>query len=160
VKFSPAFRWSLAVLLPLTLGWKFAVRPSDTNKVQYAIVDFLAQHQFTVVGSTKMILDIQTIEASSGACRLLVRNISPYGVDTELFQHLGAPIGRTFFVFRGAISSQQPVFRTVIYHLWFRLLGSLGLVSHIPPVLAVVSSCEAEQLPWSELRFSASTDLG
>jgi hypothetical protein len=43
----------------------------------------------------------------------------------------------------------------IVNHFWFRLLGALRLTSQIPPVLAVVSSCDAAaKLPWGELKFS------
>jgi hypothetical protein len=153
VKCSPALKWSLALLLPLTLGWKLASKPDDPSEVKNFIVEFLAQQQFNVIVTKEAILDIHVIEASSGSCRLLVGNISPYGVDAELVQHFSTATDRTFIVFRGTIYDKQPVLLTTVNYLWFRLLSALGLVSHIPPVLAVVSSCDAEQLPWSLLRF-------
>jgi hypothetical protein len=153
VKFSRALRWFLVLLLPLTLAWKLVAKPADPNKVRNAIVEFLTQHDFNTLDSRKPLVDIQIIEARSNVCHLLVGNISPYGVDTELVQHLGTATDRRFFVFRGTVYSQQPVLLTVVSHLGFRFLRDLGLVSGVPPVLAVVSSCDAEQLPWSELRL-------
>ena len=155
MKFSPALKWFLVLLLPLTLGWKLAVKPVDPSKIRTAVVEFLTQHDFNVLVSKGTLVDIHIVEANSGPCRLLVGNISPYGVDTELVQHLGTATDRRFFVFRGTVYSEQPVLLTIVNHLRFRFLHDLGLVSAIPSVLAVVSSCDAtEQLPWNELRVS------
>jgi hypothetical protein len=153
VKFSPALRWFLVLLLPLTLAWKLATKPADPSKVRYAIVEFLAQHHFDTLDFKEKLVDIQIIEARSVACRLLVGNVSPYGVHTEIVQQLGTATDHRFFVVRGTVYSQQPVLLTVVSHLGFRFLHDLGLVSAIPPVLALLSSCDSEKLPWNELRF-------
>jgi hypothetical protein len=68
-------------------------------------------------------------------------------------QSLAVKTDRTFIVFRGRIYNSQPLLLTFVDYVWFRSLSRLGLASHIPTVLAVVSSCDAEQLPWSELRL-------
>jgi hypothetical protein len=85
---------------------------------------------------------------------MLVGNISPYGFHTDIVQQLGTATDRRFFVFRGGVYQQQPIILTAVTHLGFRFLHDLGLVSVIPPVLALVSSCDSERLPWSELRIS------
>ena len=152
---SPALRWLFVLLLPLTLAWKLASKPADPNKIRNDIVIFLEQHEFNTLDSRKPLVDIQIIEARSVTCRLLVGNISPYGVHTEIVQQLGTAADRRFFVFRGLVYQQQPVVLTTLNHLGFRFLRDLGLVSAIPPVLALVSSCDAaDQLPWNELKFS------
>jgi hypothetical protein len=127
-------------------------KPADPNKVRNAIVEFLAQHDFNTLDSRKPLVDIQIIEARSNACHLLVGNISPYGVHTDVVQKLGTATDHRFFVVRGTVYSQQPVLLTVVSHLGFRFLYDLGIVSAIPPVLALVSSCDSE-LPWNELQF-------
>jgi hypothetical protein len=155
VNVSPALRWLLVLLLPLTLAWKLVSRPADPNKIRNDIVVFLERHDFNTLDSRKPLVDIQIIEARSVACRLLVGNISPYGVHTDIVQQLGTAADRRFFVFRGIVYQQQPVVLTAVNHLGFRFLHDLGLVSAIPPVLALVSSCDAAaHLPWGELRFS------
>jgi hypothetical protein len=154
VKFSPALKWSLVLLLPLTLCWKLAValKPNEPTKAD-PIVEFLAQHQFSVVVGEEILYGSPVITASSGECRLLVAKISPLGDSIDEVQSLATKTDRTFIVFRGSIYNTQPLLLTFLNYVWFRSLSRLGLVSHIPPVLAVVSSCDAEQLPWGELRF-------
>jgi hypothetical protein len=154
VKFSRALRWLLVLLFPLTLGWKLAVKPIDPNKIKYSIVEFLTQHDFKIDVTGETLVDIPAVEASLGACHLLVGSISPYGIHTEMIQHLGTATDRRFFVFRGTVYNAQPVLLTIVNHLTLRLLRDLGLASGVPPVLAVVSTCDVE-LPWSELRHLA-----
>lgn len=92
------------------------------------------------------------IEASSEQCRLHVARISPLGYEADLVRRLGTRTDRTYFLFRGTVYGEQPVWLTVTTYLWFRFLRELGLVSHIPAILAVVSSCSIENLPWGALR--------
>jgi hypothetical protein len=154
VKCSPALKWALAPLLVLTLSWKLALRPDEhSSLVNDAIVKFLAQHQFSVVVTNDIINENPVIRASSGGCRLLVAKILPLRDSIDQIQYLTKMSDRTFIVFRGIIYTKQPVLLTAASYLWFRLIGSLGLVSRIPPVLAVVTSCNAEQLPWNALSF-------
>ena len=68
-------------------------------------------------------------------------------------ESLATNADRTFVVFRGVIYNKQPVFLTTVSYLWSMSLRRLSLVSQIPPVMAVVSSCDAERLPWDTLRF-------
>jgi hypothetical protein len=151
VKHSPALRWAIVILLPLTIALKLAVKPENPNEIQDAIVEFLASQQFDTAVTGELLQHIPIIEASSDSCRLRVAAISPLGNEANLVQTLGAPTDHIFFVFRRTIYTQQPVRLTVASYLWFRFLRELGLVSRVPPVLAVVSSCDAEQLPWSAL---------
>lgn len=155
MKFSPALKWSLVLLLPLTLCWKLAaaLRPDDLAEKNDAIVEFLSQHQFSVVIEDEILDGSPVIAASSGECRLLVGKISPLGDSIDQVQRLATKADRMFIVFRGMIYSKQPVLLTLVNYVWFKSLRRLGLVSHIPLVLAVISSCDAEQLPWSVLGF-------
>ena len=43
VNYSPAFRWSLALLLPLTLVWKLAAAPDTSLELKDELVEFLIQ---------------------------------------------------------------------------------------------------------------------
>jgi hypothetical protein len=93
------------------------------------------------------------IAANSGECHLFVAKISPLGDSIDQVQSLTTKTDHTIFVFRGVTYSKQPVLLTFVSYVWFKSLKRLGLVSHIPLVLAVVSSCGSEKLPWDALRF-------
>ena len=81
-----------------------------------------------------------------------VARISPLGHEADLIRRLNEPNGRTYYVFRRVVYADQPVYLTVVNYIGFRFLRELGFVARVPPVLAVVASCEADKLPWSMLR--------
>ena len=156
MKCSPALKWALVLLLPLSIGWKLTLRPDDPFEPKDAIVEFLTQQQYSVVVTSEIINDMYVIGARSDECRLLVAKGLPLRNSIDQVQYIATPNDRTFIVFRGITYEKQPVLLTVASYLWFRFLGALGSGSHIPLVLAVVSSCSAEhaeQLPWNALRF-------
>jgi hypothetical protein len=143
VKFSPALRWLLVLLLPLTLAWKLATKAPDPNKARKFIVEFLERHDFHTLDEREPLVDIQIIEARSLACRLLVGNVSPYGVHTEIVQQLGAPTDRRFFVFRGTIYQQQPIIVTAVSYL------GLPLTSRMTKKSATSFICSSASTPIS-----------
>jgi hypothetical protein len=151
VTHSSALKWSVIVLLPLTIGWKLAVRPENPVEIQNAIVEFLTKQQFDVSVTDEGMEYMGVIEARSRSCQLRVARVSPLGHEAVLVRHASATSDRTFYVFRGTVYPEQPVRLTVASYLWFRFLRELGLVARVPSVLAVVTSCDAEQLPWSAL---------
>jgi hypothetical protein len=151
VTYSPALKWSMVILLPLTISWKATARPENPVEIQNAIIGFLTEQKFDVSVTDQSMEYMGIVEARSRSCQLRVAKISPLGHETDLVRRASSPSDRTFYVYRGAVYAEQPVRRTVAGYLWFRFLRELGVVSRIPPVLAVVTSCNAEQLPWSAL---------
>jgi hypothetical protein len=151
VKFSPALKWSLALLLPLTVGWKLASRPNDRIDRQDGVLEFLAQQKFSVAVTSETINGSAVITADSAACHLIVARMLPLQDSLVQLQYRAATTDHVFIVFRGSIYEKQPLLLTISDYLWFRFLVASGLASHIPPVLAVISSCNAQQLPWRGL---------
>jgi hypothetical protein len=151
VTYSPALKWLVIALLPLTIGWKAAGKPENTVEIQNAIVEFLTKQQFDVRVTDENMEYMPIIDARSRSCQLRVARVSPLGHQTDIVRHASATSDRTFYVFRGTVYPEQPLQLTVASYLWFRFLRELGLVSRVPPVLAVATSCDAEQLPWSAL---------
>ncbi len=149
--YSPALKWSVIILLPLTIGWKVAGKPENPIEIQNSIVEFLTKQQFDVNVTEENMEYMAVIKARLGSCQLRVARVSPVGHEAALIRQASATSDRTFYVFRGTVYREQPVRLTVASYLWFRFLRELGLVSRVPPVLAVVTSCDAEQLPWSAL---------
>jgi hypothetical protein len=156
VKYSPALRWSILILLPLMIAWKIATKREHPIEIQDAIVEFLASQQFDVTVTSDPTFDMPIIEANSDACRLRVVRVSPVLDEINTVRSFGASTDHIFFVFRRTVYTQQPFRLTIGSYFWFRFLHELGLVSRIPAVLAVISSCNAEQLPWSSLRLQDS----
>jgi hypothetical protein len=151
VTYSPVLKWSVIVLLPLTIGWKLAGKPENPVEIQNSIVEFLAKQQFDVSVTDETMEYMGIINARSRLCQLRVARVSPLGHEADLVRQVTTKSDRTFYVFRGMVYPEQPVRLTVASYLWFRFLRELGLVSRVPPVLAVVTSCDAEQLPWRAL---------
>lgn len=148
---SSAFNWLIIILLPTTIGWKAIVTPENPTEVQDAIVQFLVGQQFEVRVTDETIEYTPIIEAKDQDCRLRVVRVSPLGHQVDLVRKASAQDQHLFYVFRGRVYREQPVRQTLISYFWFRFLRELGLVTRVPPVLAVATTCAAEQLPWSNL---------
>jgi hypothetical protein len=157
---SPVFKISIALLLPLTLAWKLSVRPGDPAELaqkekaaQVRIAEFLNRQHFSVALAGSMQEGQVGVQASAGACRLLVARSPATGWNRDVFRSHAAADDRVFTVFRGKVYEEQPTFLTVSDYIWARFLRELGLGGEASPVLAVTAStiCDAERLPWNEL---------
>ena len=154
-------KWGVLLLLPLTLGWKLAVRPGDSGELkeketQLKIAEFLVRQRFAVAISEKMDeghLGQPAIRATAGACRLLVAKSPSMGWDRDLIRRYATAADRVFVVFAGKIYAEQPTWLTVSDFLWARFRRELGMNAQPTPALAVIAtpSCAAERLPWNEL---------
>ena len=152
MSFSPALKWSIALLLPLTLAWKLTVGPDESAQRNKSIIEFLVRQKFEAVETD--LNGMLAIRAAAGMCRILVLRASPIGSDGDLIRDLAAATDRIFTIFRGRVYAEGPNWLIMLGHLKSRFLHRLGLVHHVSSVIAVVASasCDAEQLPWDELR--------
>jgi len=151
---SPALKWFIALLLPLTLGWKLTVHPDDPSELTDGLVEFFARHHFDVLVTEDSMGQSPAIQATAGECRLLAGKIWSGGDNWQFARRFAGPTDHIFVVFRGQVYSAQPTSLTAVSEVWSRFLRGIGLVRHQTSVIAVVASraCEAEQLPWYELR--------
>ena len=157
VNYSPAFKWFIALLLPLTIVWKLTATPhASSYELKDKLVEFLINHQFDVVVLEEWIDYMPIISASTETCRMLIMKVSPDGWQRDLVRARAQDTGRVFFVFRGKIYPDQPIWLTAATHLWSRELQKIGLRLNITPVIAVIAPelCGAERLPWDELHES------
>ncbi|MCS3898648.1 hypothetical protein M2171_007781 [Bradyrhizobium japonicum USDA 38] len=154
MNYSGAFRWSIAAVLLLAIGWKIANQPEAQPHLNDDLIKFFERNHFTVVVTDEMVNYTPIIRATRASCHLQVATLSPNGSDRDLIQHLAAGFDRSFVVFRGTVHATQPVLWTVLDYFWSRFLRELGLTEHITSILSVAlnSSCNAEQLPWGELQ--------
>jgi hypothetical protein len=154
VNSSLAFKWFMAVAAALTIGWKITIHPDNKDYLTQHLVDFFELHHFNVVVTDEMVNYTPIIRATTDSCQLQIARLTPDGSNRDLIRHLAAAADRSFVVFRGTVYIQQPIPLTVLHYLWSRFLRELGLTKHVTPVIAVAanSSCNAEQLPWTELR--------
>lgn len=156
----PAFKWFvLLLLLPFTLGVKLVARPStelgelNDKQVQLEVAEFLLRQHFTVVFSEKIEEGRPIIQASTGACRMVVAKSPAIGSDRDVIRRLATATDGVFAVYRGKVYADQPTWLTVSDYLWARLQRELGLNARAAPVLAIIAglNCGAEQLSWNEL---------
>jgi hypothetical protein len=152
------FKWFVLLLLPLTIGWKLAVRPGGSGEVaekevQRKVAEFLVRQHFNVVASEQATEGKPTISATTGACRMLVAKSPALGWDRDMIRGHATSTDNVFVVFRGGVYAEQPTWLTVPDFLWARLRREIGLNAQAAPVLAIIAttSCDAERLPWSEL---------
>ncbi len=145
---SGAFKSFLAVALLLSIAWKMVI-PSEDDPT-HSLIEFLKRNHFDVVVTT---VDVPTIRAQSGSCRLQVVRLDANGSNQDLIGQLAKGTDRSFIVFRGQVYDQQPIFLTQINYIWSKRLREFGLVKHLEPLIAVAAnaSCNAEKLPWHEL---------
>jgi hypothetical protein len=155
VNFSPAFKWCVALLLPLTLVLKLADTPDDPNELKDEIIAFASRNKFevTVLNDTVAIDRMPLIRATTGQCSLVFAKASAYGWSTHLIRDV-AGSNPMVVLFRGKLYPEQPVLKTLLTHIWSRMLRIIGLVRQPTPVIAVIAAgpCEIERLPWTELR--------
>ncbi len=151
---SGAFRWFIAGVLLLAVGWKIAIQPDDQSYLAEELVKFLERNHFDVVVAVEAVnTNTPIIRATAVTCHLQIARLTPDGSNRDLIRHLAANSDRSFIVFRGKVYAEQSVAWTVLNYLWSRFLRELGFIDHITPVISVAvnSSCDAEQLPWGEL---------
>lgn len=148
-----AFRWCIAIVLLLSLGWKVAIPADNPSYLKEELVKFLERNHFDVVVSEEFVNYTPVIRATTATCQMQVAKLTPDGSNRDLIRHVAAGADRTFVVFRGGVYVEQPVFWTVLDYLWSRFLRELGLATHLSPILHVAqsSSCTAERLPWGTL---------
>jgi hypothetical protein len=147
------------LLLPLTLVWKLAVRPTDSDEnkgkeAQLKVAEFLVRQHFAVALSEQVSEGYPTIQATAGACRILVAESPVTGWNRDMIHRNASAADQVFVVFSGRVYAEQPTWLTVGDALWSRFKRELGLEAAAAPLLAVTAtkSCAAELLPWRELR--------
>jgi hypothetical protein len=152
VSFSPALRLLLAVFLPLTLFWKLTVKADNGGRPEDDVIAFLARQGFHEIVTGD--LNFHGIRAVNGTCHMRIIMPSYYGTDRDIIRDLVTGDETLTFVHEGRVYREQPILLTVSAELWARALRKMGLPSRHMPVLAVVAQrqCEADQLPWDQLR--------
>jgi hypothetical protein len=159
VSYSPAFKWFVLLLIPLTLGWKLAVQlrgPSELkDEIAYRkVAEFLVRQHFSVVIADKLEPRAPGIQATGGLCRILVTKSAYTGSDRESTRRRATAADDIFVVFGGRIYIEQPTYLTTFDALWAKFRRELGFEGQATPVFLIIASksCDAERLPWDQLR--------
>jgi hypothetical protein len=161
VNYSCALRWSIALLIPLTVAWKIAIPPGGSDDLRENLATFFARHDFNIVATDQMVnadmtmTHVPIFHAATRTCKLLIARLNFDGSNRQLVESRLANMDRYFIVFRGNVYAQQPTFLTFTSYLWVRFLTELGMGLRIAPAFAVGSnsSCDAERLPWEDLQY-------
>lgn len=118
--YSPALKWSIITLLPLTIGWKVVGKPENPAELQNAIVEFLTKEHFDVSVTDQGMEYMSMVYAKSRSCQLRVARVSPLGHEADVVRQASARSDRTFYVFRGTVYPEQPVRLTVcVNSAWY-----------------------------------------
>jgi hypothetical protein len=151
----------LAVTLPLKAFTRDTAKERPWESAQPSIVAFLDRHGFSVRHGFETPDEQRPAEglmqATSGACRLLIGQMDPNGYNLVAFNRLARSVGRVAFVFNGVVYREAPLARTIADYVWMRLRQRLGLHVYWHPAYAVAATdkCALEALPWSEIaKFS------
>jgi len=152
VRLTPAFSWSLILLIPLTFAWKLVAEHPALHEMQANIVRFLTNHKFDVTEQT-LVDGVRIVRATRGDCSMIVSEASPDGSTRDMIRRVATTMDQRFVVFRGNIYDEQPTWLTVTWDWWTRALHKLELSeAAAPPIMvAATFSCAAEQLPWARL---------
>jgi hypothetical protein len=161
VNYSLAFRWAIAALMLLTVGWKIAIPADRAIDLNDPVIAFLKNNNFNIISTDEIVnpgigaMDVPIIQATRDSCTLLVTALIFDGSNRQLVESRLSSLDRRFVVFRGKIYTGQPIFLTVINYLWSRFLTELGIGRQQSPALAIGSdaSCNAELLPWADLHW-------
>ena len=151
---SPAFKWLVIVLVPLTLGWKLLGEERTSSEAKVDIIEFLSRHGLKVTKRTwGDVSFIDATTATTSACRMILFEVSPDGWTRDIARQIFGATQHQFFIFRGSTYTKLPTWLTISDHLWSRSLRMLGFARRDAPVIAVSATgpCGPEQLPWDEL---------
>src|SRR5262249_23514714 len=122
--------------------------------VQLNVSEFLVRQHFSVVVSGNAGEGQPILRATAGACRMLIIESPPIGWNRDQIRRYATADDRVFVVFGGTTYAEHPTWQSVLNNLWARLWRELGYNTQATPVLVVIATatCEADRLPWSELR--------
>ena len=147
------------LLLPLTLAWKLVASPAERGApndrdIQARVGEFLNRQHFVVSAAERVSEGNPMLVASAGLCRMLITRAAPIASDRDMIRQNASAGDSVFIVFHGRVYSEQPTWLTAADFLWSRLQRELGFPSRSIGPIAVIAtrSCDAERLPWAELR--------
>jgi hypothetical protein len=152
VSYSPAFKWFIGLLLPLTFAWKLAAGAGDPNEIPKMIAQFLKYRAFEDVRTEEVMDGMWAVQARRGDCRLFVVEVSSKGWTRDVIRTFADASDQLFVVVLGSVHAYDSTWLTVTNDIYVRVLRKIGL-ARLAPILGVAASpmCAAEQLPWHEL---------
>jgi hypothetical protein len=153
VKFSPAFKWTIALLLPVTLTWKLYAGADNPKEFIERTSTFLARSGYeTSIADIIPAVGMEAVRATKGDCHMFVVDRLGIGWTRQLMGLLTEDTSRYFTVFRGRVFDGDPTWLTAAAVTYFRGLRRLGF-GRSALVVGITASptCEADLLRWAEL---------
>jgi len=153
VQLTPAFKWLLIVLIPLTFTWELVAEYPAGHEKPGKIARFLTNQGFEV-RERSLMQGLLVVRATSSDCSMLVAEVSPDGSMRDIIrQEVSTTMDRRFVVFRGHVYDEQPTWITVTQDLWLGFLRKLGVsYAGVPAIMVAANhSCGDERLAWVEL---------
>ncbi len=152
MSFSPALKWLIAILLPLTLAWKLTVKADRNDHLEEDVIAFLTRQGFQTVAAEDT--NFRGILAVNNTCRMRVMIASSDGSDRDQTRSLVAADESLIFVHQGKVYQEQPILLTVSAEKWARALRKMGLTDRNEFILAVVAQrqCDADRIPWDQFQ--------
>jgi hypothetical protein len=152
VSCSPALRWFIGFLLPLTFAWKLAAGAGDPNEIPKTIAQFLKYREFEDVRTEEVMDGMWAVRARRGDCRLFVVEVSSKGWTRDVIRTFADASDRLFVVVLGSVYAYDSTWLTVTNDIYVRVLRKIGLARRAPILgVAAAATCAAERLPWNEL---------
>ena len=103
MSYSPAFRWFIGLLLPLTFAWKLVAGPGDPNQIPNTIAQFLRHQEFDAVRTEEVMDGMWAVRAHRGDCRLFVIEVSSKGWTRDLTRTFVDASDKLFIVAHGSV---------------------------------------------------------
>ena len=161
MNYSFGFRLVVGILIPLTIGWKIVVPSHVESEMSGTLISFLTRNKFEIIAHDDLVDDdiltteVPLIQARRGQCDIWIARLNSDGTNRQLIASHFSNIPLQFVVYQGAIYKEQPVYRTSTAFILSRALEQVGLIMKPAPSIVVYSSayCDAEDLPWTELRW-------
>ena len=161
MNYSFGFRLVVGILIPLTIGWKIVVPSHVESEMNGTLISFLTRNKFEIIAHDDLVdndiltTEVPLIQARRGQCDIWIARLNSDGTNRQLIASHFSNIPLQFVVYQGAIYKEQPVYRTSIAFVLSRVLGQVGLIMEAAPSIVVYSNayCDAENLPWTELRW-------
>ena len=161
MNYSFGFRLVVGILIPLTIGWKIVVPSHVESEMNGTLISFLTRNKFEIIAHDDLVDDdiltteVPLIQARRRQCDIWIARLNSDGTNRQLIASHFSSVQLQFVVYQGAIYKEQPVYRTSTAFVLSRVLGQVGLIMKPAPSIVVYPSayCDAENLPWAELRW-------
>jgi hypothetical protein len=79
VSYSPALKWFVVLLFPLTFAGKFNIIQDEPKELKSTVVEFLLRHNFKVSVDETLWSSMPVIEGTTNTCRMVLAEVPAQG---------------------------------------------------------------------------------